>query len=95
MRLGGESGPHAVGQALGTSSPSRSASDAYCISPYGLFPRCVCCAGKSRKQLMNDWALDNDEDSGFDLNKFPLLPASALQKAGTTPTPGKGKSARR
>jgi hypothetical protein len=44
---------------------------------------------------MNDWALDNDEDSGFDLNKFPLLPASALQKAGTTPTPGKGKSARR
>lgn len=41
---------------------------------------------------MDEWALDTDEDSGFDINKFPILPPSALQKK---TLPGSSTSARR
>jgi len=41
----------------------------------------VLCAGKSRKQLMDEWALDTDEDNEFDMSKYPTLPPSAFRNA--------------
>lgn len=45
--------------------------------------------GKSRKQLMNEWSLEGDEENDFDLSRFPLLPVSALRQISG------GKSTRR
>ena len=52
---------------------------------------------KPDKKLIEEWGLETDEDAGFDLSKYPPLPASALHKASasTRPKPGLGGFGRR
>ncbi|EOD15889.1 hypothetical protein EMIHUDRAFT_245451 [Emiliania huxleyi CCMP1516] len=50
---------------------------------------------KPDKKLIEEWGLETDEDAGFDLSKYPPLPASALHKASASTRPKPGGFGRR